>query len=127
MNEFRPGDDGWGGSVEAYQSDLRAILTRIQALEEKLVAVQGAQVAGGQAGGSVASVSSQAAAPVATTLPHTHVLADVTDLSSLSVTTSQVTGLLEFIQDAVGAMLVAGLGVTVTYDDGAGTVTITAP
>ena len=35
--------------------------------------------------------------------------------------------LLEYIQDAVAAMIVAGTGVTKTYDDGAGTLTISSP
>jgi hypothetical protein len=50
--------------------------------------------------------------------------AGATALESVPLTTSEVTGLTEFIQDAVGAMATAGTGITATYDDTAGTETL---
>jgi hypothetical protein len=44
---------------------------------------------------------------------HTHIPADVTNLA-------------EYIQDTVASLLVAGSNVTLTYDDGAGTLTVAA-
>lgn len=40
--------------------------------------------------------------------------------------TTDVTGLEEFVEDTIGAALVEGANITITYDDGAGTITIAA-
>lgn len=46
--------------------------------------------------------------------------------SSHTHATSDVTGLQEFVEDAVDGLLVAGTNVTLTYDDAAGTLTVDA-
>jgi hypothetical protein len=129
--EFDPEADGFGRSREAYQTDHRTLQALIQALQGQIKALEGRVVALSSGGASTAMVERSGGSAVSTlpaqTLPHTHVLADITDLSGLSVTTSQVTGLAEFIQDTVGAMLSSTGGCTITYNDGAGTITISVP
>lgn len=46
--------------------------------------------------------------------------------SSHTHTTTDITALAEYIQDAVGTMLTAGSNITLTYDDGTGTLEIAA-
>jgi hypothetical protein len=60
--------------------------------------------------GSAATANTSDFAPAA----HNHVAADITDFA-------------EAVDDRVGALIVAGAGVTVTYNDGANTLTISAP
>lgn len=52
------------------------------------------------------------------------VKSDASTLETVALSTTDVTGLTEFIQDAVGTMVTAGTGVTATYDDTAGTETL---
>ena len=47
-----------------------------------------------------------------------------TSLQAVALTTAEVTGFSEAVQDTVGGMVAAGTGVTVAYDDTAGTETI---
>lgn len=52
--------------------------------------------------------------------------ADISDPENLSLTHSQISDFAEGVDDRVNALLVEGSGVSLTYDDGAGTLTITA-
>lgn len=58
-----------------------------------------------------------------TDFAHTHVKADITDFAHTHPSTD-ITDFDEAVDDRVGALVVAGEGITATYDDGGGTLTI---
>lgn len=52
--------------------------------------------------------------------------ADISDPENLSITASQVSNFAEAVDDRVDALLVEGSGISLTYDDVAGTLTVTS-
>lgn len=57
---------------------------------------------------------------------HTHLAGQVTDLDDVLNAYVTAAGLSELVDDRVAALLVAGTNVTLTYNDGAGALTIDA-
>jgi hypothetical protein len=57
---------------------------------------------------------------------HTHLAENISDLDDVLNAYVTAAGLSELVDDRVGALLVAGTNITLTYNDGAGTLTIAA-
>jgi hypothetical protein len=57
---------------------------------------------------------------------HTHLAGEISDLDDVLNAYVTAAGLSESVDDRVAALLVAGTNVTLTYNDGAGTLTIDA-
>lgn len=57
---------------------------------------------------------------------HAHTVSDITDFASHTHTVSSITDFGEGVDDQVATLLTAGDNITITYDDGAGTLTLEA-